>query len=292
MVLIFFIVTLFCILTNPEEALYLANTGLSLWFHRMIPTLLPFMILSGTMVRFGTGQKLARLLRPLLFPIFRVSDACLYAILIGMLCGFPMGARTVADLIENGQLSKEEGDYLLSFNNQIGPIYFCGYVIPLLNLQPVWLYLIGMYAIPLLYGAFLRRTLYRKKLSLKSALSNNNHTSLPQALEGSVTSAITAILNLGGYMIFFQLFLLGPTLFSPKLLPILAPLIEINGGLQALGQLHPTYSLIMLVLGGGCCLLQTYSCIQNTPCSLKNYILHKLNLTILSGIYYFILASL
>lgn len=291
MVLVFFAVTLFCILTNPEEALHLAETGLSLWFHRMIPTLLPFMILSGTMVRFGSCGKLARLLRPVLYPIFQVSDTCLYTILIGMLCGFPMGARTVADLMESGQLTREEGNYLLAFVNQIGPIYFCGYVLPLLSLSPAWPYLIGMYVIPLLYGAILRRTLYRH-LPQKAAAPDAKKLSLPQALEESVTGAVTGILNLGGYMIFFQLFLLVPSLLSPGLLPLLAPWIEINGGLHTLGMLCPTYSLIMVVSGGACCLLQTYSCIRDTPCSLQSYLLHKLILTILTAVYYLFLPCL
>lgn len=291
MVLLFFVVTLICILTNPEEALHLAENGLSLWFHRMIPTLLPFMILSGTMVRSKTCEKLAKLLRPVLYPLFRVSDSCLYAILIGMLCGFPMGARTVADLMENRQLTNGEGNFLLTFVNQIGPIYFCGYVLPLLSLKPVWPYLIGMYAIPLLYGALLRRTLYRK-LPNRAVKADTEKMSLPEALEQSVNSAVTNILNLGGYMIFFQLFLLLPTLLVPKLLPVLAPLIEINSGLHTLGRLCPIYSLITVVLGGACCLLQTYSCIRETPCSLQNYLLHKLILTILTAVYYLFLPFL
>lgn len=291
MILLFFLVTFVCILTNPNEALRLAECGLSLWFHRMIPTLLPFMILSGTMIRQGSANRLSRILRPILQPLFRISDSCLYAILVGMLCGFPMGAKTVADLIEQKQITKREGDYLLSFVNQIGPIYFIGYVLPLLGLTPHWPYLLGMYGIPLLYGVFLRLFFYNH-LPLQSTSSAQAALPLAQALEKSVESAVTGMLNLGGYMIFFQLLNLLPALLCPRLLPILSPLFEINGGLQLLGDTCPTYSLILVVFGGLCCLLQTYSCIKETGCSLQNYIKHKSILTILTAIYYLYLSYL
>ncbi len=57
-------------------------------------------------------------------------------------------------------------------------------------------------------------------------------------------------------------------------------------------MLCPTYSLIMVVSGGACCLLQTYSCIRDTPCSLQSYLLHKLILTILTAVYYLFLPCL
>lgn len=45
-----FLLLLGCILTNSQISLSYAAMGLNLWFEKMIPSLLPFMILSGTMV--------------------------------------------------------------------------------------------------------------------------------------------------------------------------------------------------------------------------------------------------
>ena len=39
------------LLRYPAKSLVYASTGLMLWFQKMIPTLLPFMILSGIMIR-------------------------------------------------------------------------------------------------------------------------------------------------------------------------------------------------------------------------------------------------
>ena len=55
------IITLFCIclllflLVHPEEALLSAKDGMSLWLNVMIPTLLPFLILTGILLKTGNS---------------------------------------------------------------------------------------------------------------------------------------------------------------------------------------------------------------------------------------------
>ena len=71
--------------------------GLELWYEKMVPVLLPFMILSGTLIRMGLVNSLIRPVYPLFEKIFRLSRPGIYVILMGFLCGFPMGARTIAD---------------------------------------------------------------------------------------------------------------------------------------------------------------------------------------------------
>ncbi len=118
------------LLTYPKESLALSLTGLQLWFNRMVPTLLPFMILSGIMIRLNLTEHIVKIISPVLTPLLRISLNGLYAVAIGFLCGFPMGARVIAELYENHKLSKEEASYLLAFCNNIGPVYFISFVLP------------------------------------------------------------------------------------------------------------------------------------------------------------------
>ena len=48
---VMFLMLLICILSHSRMSLSYASLGLGLWFEKMIPSLLPFMILSGVMVR-------------------------------------------------------------------------------------------------------------------------------------------------------------------------------------------------------------------------------------------------
>lgn len=127
----------------------------------MVPVLLPFMILSGTLIRMGMTDSLIRPVKPLFGRIFRLPGPGIYVILVGFLCGFPMGARTIADLRNRQELSSEEGQYLLAFCNNLGPVYFLGFVLPLLHRKLLFPYVFGMYGVPLLYGISLRYSVYK-----------------------------------------------------------------------------------------------------------------------------------
>jgi sporulation integral membrane protein YlbJ len=279
------------LLIYPQESLHFSLNGLNLWFQKMVPTLLPFMILSGIMIRMNLTDKLMLIFKPVLKPIFRLRPAPLYAVVVGFLCGFPMGARVVADLYERKQLTKDEATYLLAFVNNIGPIYFISFALVMINTPVSAGLLLGMYGIPLGYGLFLRYTTYRHKVtSANMSLPHLEPVRLAKALDDSITAGFEGITKLGGYMIFFNLLNIIPYLFlNGKIAAgIISGFLEITGGLSTLKESLPFASLTLLTFGGLSCLAQTYSCIARTDLSLGKYIKHKLILTVLAGGYYFL----
>lgn len=292
--LFFFCMLLFGILTHSQISLYYAYMGLSLWYEKMIPSLLPFMLLSGMMIRLGLTESFINLLYPILNALFKVSRNVCYAIIIGFLCGFPMGAKTTADLLERHLIDQKEAEFLLSFCNNIGPIYFCSFVLPLLGRKMIFPYVIGMYGIPFLYGIILRHTVYKKNFCLPSfpenpSLQNQTIFSVGRffaAMNDSIMSSMQSILNLCGYMVLFNLLNLIPHLLYGHTSIILAPVFEITGGLNLLRDTIPLYSLLILPFGGICCIAQTYSCISRTGLSIAKYTMHKLILTGLSALFY------
>lgn len=312
---ILFIILVFCILTNSGLSLSYAAMGLELWFQKMIPTLLPFMILSGIMVRLKLTEKIAMIIYPVIRPVFKVRKNVCYTMLMGFLCGFPMGAKTVDDLYSRKMITRREAEYLLSFCNNIGPVYFCGFVLPLLERQLVFPYIFGMYGIPLLYGLVLRYTFFKDlKQELKSsrlpqkALAACEFTGDPslakvpavcepigesslaerllEAANSSIYSSVQSILMLGGSMILFNLLNLLPHLILSRPPQFLAPILEITGGLNMLQASLPLYSLLVLSFGGISCIAQTYNCIGQSDLSITHYILHKIALTLLNALYY------
>ncbi len=304
--LLLFLVLTVCILTNSSLSLAYATLGLELWFKKMIPALLPFMILSGVMVRLKLTEKMSMALFPLLGPVYRVRKNVVYCMMLGFLCGFPMGAKVTSELLERGMLTEKEASYLLAFCNNIGPVYFCSFVLPLLGRRLTLPYLFGMYGIPLLYGLLLRHTVFRDSLQAENAsrgrkqqihLSDlhpcsSENGALPfgrkllEALDDSIVSSLQSILTLGGYMVLFDLMNLLPHLLSGRSPFLAAPLLEITGGLSLLGGGLPLYSLLALSFGGLSCMAQTYSCIKGTGLSMGSYVRHKVILTLLNGCFY------
>ncbi len=95
--------------------------GLSICAETLIPSLFPYTVISELLVRFGLGAYSARFLGRPMKSIFGVSGACSGALLLGILCGFPIGAKTASQLYEKGDISKEDAERVLAFCNLPSP---------------------------------------------------------------------------------------------------------------------------------------------------------------------------
>ncbi len=305
----------------PETSVNFALSGLNLWFTKMIPTLFPFMVVSGILIRMNLVKPLCRPFEKLFLQLFGVGASGVFCILIGFLCGFPMGAKVVTDLYKKGELSLEEAEFLLSFCNNIGPIYFCGFVLITLNVSGKLPFVFGMYGIPLLYGMLqaqlkkitIKNQLFRVKKRKKneklmccemSPDSGFAPLSFMEAVDGAIISGIENITKLGGYMIFFNLFNMIPRMLMQKgifaafpyntkvwLTYFFSCLFEISNGVNLVKNKEPWLVLTMIPFGGLCCMAQTYSLLKDTPLSISKYGMHKLVLTVLTCGYYFLFTK-
>ena len=81
------------ILFFPQESVQAAALGLRLWQENLLPTLLPFSILSYLLIHAGILDGLARAVHRPLKHIFPVSSAGVFPLTAGLLFGFPMGSK-------------------------------------------------------------------------------------------------------------------------------------------------------------------------------------------------------
>lgn len=302
-ILFFSCVLITGMLTLPEVSVNFALTGLNLWFSKMIPTLFPFMVISGILVHMDLVKPLCKPFTKLFSVLFGVNAHGTFCIIVGFLCGFPMGAKVIAQLYNKGDLSLKEAEYLLSFCNNIGPIYFCGYVLVTLHITNKLPFLFGMYGIPLFYGMAEYHFSQRKNTDSGKIPEKKPTLKFMEAVDLSILSGIENITKLGGYMIVFNLFNMLPRLFLQKgifswfsyaskirVTYFFSCLFEISNGINLVKNKEPWLVLTMIPFGGLCCMAQTYSLIKDTPLSIRKYGLHKLILTMLTGGYYFLLS--
>ena len=289
------------LLLYPSLSLEYASTGLNLWLTKMVPTLLPFMILSGIMIRMELTENFVTLLHPLLHRLFGTSKNGSYTIIMGFLCGFPMGARIVGELYESGRLSREESAKLVYFCNNIGPIYFLSYVVPVLAIEKPLVPFLLMYGLPMLYGLMLFRILplFQRRSKTASPIavpyqsSQSSRMPLLAAIDSSVLSGLIGIAKLGGYMVFFNLLNIVFVPFrhvSTDLLNLYQCILEITSGINHSGQSLYYPILILLPFGGFSCIAQTYSMISRTDLSVRTYVLHKVIQTALTALCYFVIC--
>ena len=103
------------LLSCPEEALEAARGGVTLCLNVIIPSLFPFFVLSALVVDLGLSRYFGRALQWMMRPLFHVSGTCASALALGLIGGYPVGARTAISLYEKGLCSKTEAERMLAF---------------------------------------------------------------------------------------------------------------------------------------------------------------------------------
>lgn len=102
-------------LKNADHVNAAVGQGLLLCVNTMIPSLFPFMVISELIVRTDTGRVVARAFSWLLRPLLGLSEGGVCAVVMGVLCGFPVGAKTAADHYRAGGMSVREFQHVLCF---------------------------------------------------------------------------------------------------------------------------------------------------------------------------------
>lgn len=111
------------LISDADIAIGFMKQGLKLCAKVVVPSLYPFMVLSGLFVELGCADLLARFLgRPMGF-LFGISGSGSAAPLMGALCGFPIGASTAHKLLECGRINQDEMSRLLAISNIPGSAF-------------------------------------------------------------------------------------------------------------------------------------------------------------------------
>lgn len=83
----------------PDQLRLEAAKALTLCAGTVIPALFPFMVVTGLLVRLGFGQWLAPDMAGLMASLFRLPGCAGSALLLGLVGGYPIGARTAGGAV-------------------------------------------------------------------------------------------------------------------------------------------------------------------------------------------------
>ena len=232
------------LLTKGEPLLFLLGTGLLLAFPRqtsayaldgvelclrsVIPSLLPFFVLTALFQERAVPLRLGRLLAPVFRRCFRLSGAGGSILLLGLVSGYPVGAAAASALYRKQGCGKDEAQRLLIIANNCGPAFLLGILGGRVfgRTGPAFLLLAIHIAVTLwlglLLGAFPGPPPGEK--AAKPA-----PVPLSAAFSAAVLRAGSAVLTVCAYVILFSV----PVRFLPEQ-ALLRGLVELTGGLAAL----------------------------------------------------------
>lgn len=194
------------LLTRTETASRAVGEGLILCARTVVPSLFPFFVVTTLLLRSGLDGMLRPLCAPFMRPLFRLRGECAAPLLVGFLGGYPAGARSAAQLYEQGAISRSEAERLLGFCNNCGPGFLIGFVGAGVFGSPrtgAALLMVHI-AAALISGVILCRLPGREDTpGLPSSLPAQR-VSFPRALTEAVSGALSSTLSICAYVVFFR----------------------------------------------------------------------------------------
>lgn len=201
-ILLSVILLLLFLLCYPAEALAAARNGLKLWLETLLPTLLPFMILTGILVHTDWITKILQPTAPFFKVVFGLSPGGAYVFLLGLLTGYPMGAKLTADLYYAGKISRQEAEYLLTFCNNPSPAFLITYVGHICLEGKLHIgFLVGiLFLSDMICMCFFRFTFYRKNSLLSFCTPKTSEQEYTSAglLDFVIMNSFETMAKLGG----------------------------------------------------------------------------------------------
>ena len=181
------------------------ENALSLCAHSVIPALFPFMVASSLLLKLGFGALAAPWLAGWMEPMFRVNGAGSSAFLLGLVGGYPIGAKTAADLYQERLVTRAEAERLLTFCNNSNPVF----LISVLGLGVfgsvrigVWLWLIHVGS-ALLTGLFFRGSGHGSRSEDTAGRPPFRTVRFAAAFVDAVKSSLSGILSVCAFVLFF-----------------------------------------------------------------------------------------
>lgn len=285
------------LLLYPNLCLQAAQNGLLLWFHKVLPSLLPFIILINVLIPLDSLQPFISCCTPFARKIWSLSGESFFAFFIGLLAGYPMGAKMVKSFYDQQLLSKSEAERTLCFCNNCGPLFIIGTIgTAMLNDTSLGYFLCFTHFLSAcILSILVTRTPCEPSCSTRH-LSNPSTLHFMTLLNTGVINAMDTITCIGGYIILFSvlLTLLTQTPLSikwihlcchssnalPLVSGILAGILELSNGAHTLSALpRSTYTLGLISafvsFGGICVYFQSQLVLQGSDLNTRPFFIAK-----------------
>lgn len=226
------IFTIFLLIFSNNN-LTAAKKGISLWYSSVLPSLLPFFIATELLSHTNIISIIGNLLNPIMRPIFNVPGEGAFALVLGIISGYPVGAKTVANLKESGTCSAVEAERLIAFTNNSGPLFIIGtiglgiFFDAKIGFLLLFTHILAALTVGFIFRFWKRNSkLYIKKEKTNLYSSNNNISfyNLGEVLYKCIFNSIISVVMIGGFIVLFSVIV--SMLSNSKVLYILSSLLS------------------------------------------------------------------
>ena len=246
---IIFVLIAVLLVVFSRSNLEATKSGLELWAFTVVPSLFPFFVITNLLSQTKVVRTIGRLLDKLMRPLFNVPGIGGFAFVMGLISGYPVGAKIVSDFREQKLVSKDEGERLLAFTNNSGPLFILSSVgIGMFGdtktgILLLYTHILACITVGIILGKFSKKTdeefrskinneLEKSKKITDNKKNRNKEISiknLGEVLSNSINNSISTILLIGGFVVIFSVILsiLNRTQILDMLSMLLKPILQI-----------------------------------------------------------------
>ena len=185
------------LLMYPQAVQTGVRRGLAICGNMLIPSLFPFLVLSGFWIRSGLAGGVGRRMTPLMQRMFGFSGSAAAAMIIALIGGYPAGANAVAQLCEQGELDHAQAKRLLRCCVCAGPAFIIGGIgVGMLGSVEAGVRLLAAH-----WLAFIVVALTERQSSRISVTRRASAESVGVAVAQSVHAATQSLLSMCGFVL-------------------------------------------------------------------------------------------
>ena len=243
-------------LRRSDVATDCMRQGLALCARAVVPSLFPFMILSELLVTSGAGELLTAPISPLLGKLLGLSRAGCCAVVLGLICGFPVGARCAILAYEKGAISRTDCERVMACSSLPSSAFLISTVGTALWRDAKFgtiLYLSAV--ISALLSGILLYVLQKRPLKESKSATTRPPIKLhfeAKMFSTAVRNATMSTLLICAYVVFFSTLtgaiglILGRFGANEITHAILSVFLELSGGVSAAAELTNHYLAVIL----------------------------------------------
>lgn len=193
------------IISSPKKFTDGTISGLKLFVFSVLPGLFPFMLLTKLLTELGVMFKFCGKLNNTSYKLFGTPGISIYAFLMSILSGYPIGAKIIADLYDKQLITEEDAKRMSIYCTTSGPIFVIGTVGTLMfesYLFGIILYsshILSSFLLGILFNLFKKNKLELKKTNDVKFIKNKN------IVASSVSETINSLFIVGAYITIFFL---------------------------------------------------------------------------------------
>ena len=262
-------------LAFSSQTAQFVREALQLCAFSVVPSLFPFFVLTGLFVALSPPDLFPPQVSQIANRLFGCGSNVLTVFFLGILGGYPLGARTIAQMYHSSRIPPKTAQNLLLFCNNAGPSFILGMVglgcFGSLRIG-IYLYLIHVFCAALL------GILFRRKNTPPSTLAfSADPPPFSTALVNSIVSAGSSMVQICSFVVFFVTLLQLLSSMTGITHPMLLGALELTNGILQLGSTPLDFAMAAALLGwGGISVhLQTTAVLQDTPVHFARYLCAK-----------------